>query len=149
MHAKSLQSCPTLCDPMDCSPPCSSVHEFLQARILEWVALPSSRGSSRPIPIRHQTHVSCLLNKQAGCLPLVPSGKPGDGSNKGTFPSWKKTVTLGKHRILYSTFDHGKQYWEVRKDNLRCFLDWLTAVMDTTEDEMVGWHHRLNGHEFE
>ena len=39
------QSCPALCDPMDCSPPGSSVHGTLQARILEWVAMPSSRGS--------------------------------------------------------------------------------------------------------
>ena len=42
------QSCPTLCDAMDCSLPGSSIHEILQARILEWVALPSSRGSSWP-----------------------------------------------------------------------------------------------------
>ena len=41
--AKLLQLCPTLCDSMDCSPPGSSVHGILQARILEWVALPSSR----------------------------------------------------------------------------------------------------------
>ena len=40
--AKSLQSCLTLCDPMDCSPPGSSVHGILQARTLEWVAMPSS-----------------------------------------------------------------------------------------------------------
>ena len=40
------QSCPTLCDPMDCSPPGSSVLGILQARILEWVAIPFSRGSS-------------------------------------------------------------------------------------------------------
>ena len=39
------QLCPTLCDPMDCSPPGSSVHGILQARILEWVPIPSSRGS--------------------------------------------------------------------------------------------------------
>ena len=37
--AKSLQSCPTLCDPMDCSPPGPSVHRILQARVLEWVAI--------------------------------------------------------------------------------------------------------------
>ena len=48
VHAKSLQSCPTLCNPMDCSPPGSSVHEILQARILEWVAMPFSRD--RPDP---------------------------------------------------------------------------------------------------
>ena len=44
--AKSLQSCLTLCDPMNHSPPSSSVHGILQARILEWVAMFSSRGSS-------------------------------------------------------------------------------------------------------
>ena len=42
------QSCPTLCNPMDCSPLCSSVHGILQARVLEWVAIPCSRGSSWP-----------------------------------------------------------------------------------------------------
>ena len=42
------QSCPTLCDPMDSSPPGSSVHGILQARILEWVAISFSRGSSQP-----------------------------------------------------------------------------------------------------
>ena len=41
-------SCPTPCDPMDCSPPGSSVHGSLQARTLEWVAMPSSRASSKP-----------------------------------------------------------------------------------------------------
>ena len=45
-----------LCDPMDCSLPGSPVHGILQARVLEWVAISSSRGSSQP---RDQTHVSC------------------------------------------------------------------------------------------
>ena len=48
VRAKSLQSCLTLCDSMDCSPPGSSVHGILQARTLEWVAVPSSWGSSPP-----------------------------------------------------------------------------------------------------
>ena len=47
MGAKLLQLCLTLCDPMDYTPPGSSVHGILQARILEWVAMPSSRGSSQ------------------------------------------------------------------------------------------------------
>ena len=51
------QSCLTLWDPMDCSPPGSSVHGILQAGILEWVAISSSRGSSQP---RDQIHVSCI-----------------------------------------------------------------------------------------
>ena len=48
VHVKSLHSCLTLWDPMDCSPPGSSVHGILQARMLEWIAMPSSRGSHRP-----------------------------------------------------------------------------------------------------
>ena len=47
-HAKSIQSCPILWDPRDCSLPGPSVHGILQARILEWVAMPSSRESSKP-----------------------------------------------------------------------------------------------------
>ena len=52
---KVAKSCPTLCDPMDCSPPGSSVHGILQAGILEWVAFPFSRGSSQR---RDRTQVS-------------------------------------------------------------------------------------------
>ena len=49
--------CPTLCDPMDCSPLGSSIHGILQARILEWIAISFSRGSSWP---RDRTQVSCV-----------------------------------------------------------------------------------------
>ena len=56
VHAKSLQSCPILRDPMVCSLPGSSVHGILQVRKPEWVAMPSSRGSSPP---RDWTQVSC------------------------------------------------------------------------------------------
>ena len=54
------QSCPTLCDPMGCSPSGSSVHEIFQARILEWVAISFSRGSSWP---QDQTRVSCIAGR--------------------------------------------------------------------------------------
>ena len=50
------KSCLTLCNPVDCNPPGASVHETLQTRILEWVVISSSRGSSRP---RDQTCISC------------------------------------------------------------------------------------------
>ena len=54
------QSCPTLCDPMDCSPPGSFVHEISQVRILEWVATASSRGSSQPRDQTRISYVSCI-----------------------------------------------------------------------------------------
>ena len=47
-----IWSCPTLCNPMDCSPPGSSFHGILQARILEWIAMPSSRRHSQPRNIK-------------------------------------------------------------------------------------------------
>ena len=61
--AKSLQSCPTLCDPTDYSPPRSSVHRILQARILEWVDVPSSRGSSRLGDWTCISWVSCIAGR--------------------------------------------------------------------------------------
>ena len=67
VHAQSLQLCQMLCNPMDCSSPSSSVNGILQARILEWVALPSSRGFSRP---RAQTHSPTSPVLQVEFLPL-------------------------------------------------------------------------------
>ena len=54
------QSCLTLCNPTDCSPTGSSIHGILQATILEWVAMPSSRGSSQP---RDRTQVSHIARR--------------------------------------------------------------------------------------
>ena len=61
--AKSLQSWLIFCNPMDYSPPGSSVHGIFQAIILEWVAMPSSRGSSPP---RDRTHLLCLQHLTGG-----------------------------------------------------------------------------------
>ena len=75
--AQSLQLCLTLCSPMDCSPLGSSVHGLLQARILEWVAMPSFVGSSQP---RDQTHVFCLAG--------------------GLFTHWATWETLSANLVL-------------------------------------------------
>ena len=60
-ESEVAQSCPTLCDQVDCSLPGSSVHGILSARILEWVAVSFSRGSSRP---RDQTWVSRIAGRR-------------------------------------------------------------------------------------
>ena len=60
VKVKSLSSVRTLCNPVDCSPPGSSIHGILQARILEWTAIPFSRGSSW---LRDQTRVSCFAGR--------------------------------------------------------------------------------------
>ena len=59
-ESEVAQSCPTLCNPVDCSPPSFSIHGILQARILEWVAISFSRGSSLP---RDWTQVSCIADR--------------------------------------------------------------------------------------
>ena len=68
--AKSLQSCPTLWNSMDSSLPGSSVHGILWAKTLEWVAMPSSKGSSQP------RDLLCLLHWSVCSLPLALPGKP-------------------------------------------------------------------------
>ena len=74
MGTKSLQLYPTLCDPLGCSPPGSSVQGILQARILEWVARPSSRGI---FPVQGSNPgLLCLLHWQVVSLPLETPGKP-------------------------------------------------------------------------
>ena len=55
-YCSVTNSCPTLCDPVDCSPPGSSVHGILQARALEWVAMPSSRDLPDPGIEPHLLH---------------------------------------------------------------------------------------------
>ena len=81
------QSCLTLCDPMDCSPPGSSVHGILQARILEWSAIFSSRGFSQPRDRTLVSRVSCI-----GSLPCMPPGKPHHPDTKARQEHSKKTT---------------------------------------------------------
>ena len=79
MYDELLQLCPTLCDSMNCSPPGSFVHGILQVRILEWVAMPFSRGSSQPRDRTLVSQVSCIgrqvLYNQChlGCPRPIPS----------------------------------------------------------------------------
>ena len=69
---KLLQSCLTLSESMDCSPPGSSALGILQARILGWVAMPSSKASSQP---RDQTHISCGSYTAGRFFTAEPPGK--------------------------------------------------------------------------
>ena len=100
VHAKSLQSCPSPYSPMDCRPPGSSVHGILQARILEWVAMPTSRGSSQ---LRDQIRISYISCIRTGSLPLVPIGKPfcwGEQYITNLF-FWNSGITHIQHYISF------------------------------------------------
>ena len=102
--AKWLQSCLTLWNPMDRSPPGSFAHQILQARILEWVAMSSSRVSSQ---LKDQTHAFCGSCIAVGFFTIEPLGKPTTlyiDSNKlcrTVFQSAKET-----HNPLLKTVEH-------------------------------------------
>ena len=94
------KSCLTLYNPMDCGPPGSSVHRISQARILEWVAISFSRGSSWP---RGWTRGSCQISCIAGrFLTTEPPGKPCSSQTPSSIPP-SSPLPLGNHH-LFSMF---------------------------------------------
>ena len=97
--AKSFQLCPILCNSMDCSPPGSSVHGILQARILERVAISFSRGIFQSQG--WNLHLLCILHWQVGSLPPAPPGKP--KCNVGdtcSIPGWGRSPGEGNGNPL-------------------------------------------------
>ena len=87
-HTSVAQSCPTFCDLMDCSPPGSSVHGILQAKILEWVAISFSRGPSQP---RNWTCISCIASESFTAEPPGKSLESQTGFQKTGFPVYFST----------------------------------------------------------
>ena len=126
-----------LCNPIDCIPPGSSVHEIFQARILEWVAISSSRGSSRP---RDQTCVSCIAG---GFFPAEPLGKPHYHSHL------QSPLLLAKDGYLWTTAaicqDHSPQHYVLLSLHLRVWITWLvSSASDTVQVALLDTGHLLS-----
>ena len=102
MHA---QSCPTLCDPMNYSPPGSSVHGIHWARILEWVAMPASRRSSRP--------------RDWTCICYTAGNFFTAGPLEGPSANWKSRKGASPNHIFLET----KGMWSISLKNIE--LHWL------------------------
>ena len=99
------QPCPTLCSPVDCNPPGSSVHGVFQAGILEWVAMSSSRGSSQPRDQTWVSWVSCIAGRffttePPGKPTLCPSSPQTVAEHNGAAGAWPLLPTVGffRHR---------------------------------------------------
>ena len=110
------QLCPTLCDPMDCSPPGSSVRGILQATILKWVAMPSSRGSSDP-GIEPMSLISPAMAGRS-FYHQQPCGKPkGTSYIVGYMTQWigGKPLFRGQCEHLLSLFFRLFWYLPIRK----------------------------------
>ena len=136
--AKLLQSCPTLCNAMDCSPLGSTIHVTFQARIQEWVAMSYSRGSSQPRDWTCVSYVFCIvrqvlyhLSHQGNILHVANLGHIGTDAEADTPILWPPP---GKSWLIGKDPDAGR--------------DWGQEEKGMTEDEMAGWHHRLDAHEF-
>ena len=110
------QSCPTLCDPMDCSPPGSSVHRILQGRIMECVAIPFSKGSSRP---RDQTQI------------FYQQGSP--------------VILWCKNGVLY-THTHTHTHTHMYVYICMCMYIWCLSLVPGTELLGIswGWEYHLS-----
>ena len=98
------QLCLTFCDSLDCRPPDSSLHGILQARILEWVAISSSRGSSQPRDWTCISRVSCIGKW------ILYHFAPGDGS---IIAEWKK-------RYLRNWGERCPKYWSTSENCHSC-----------------------------
>ena len=110
------QSCPTLCDPMDCSLPGSSVHGIFQARILEWVAISFSRGSSQP---RDRSRVSRIVGRR--------------------FTIWatRAKVVFKEHFPLR----YARAYWRRFDSNIQADLRDTVGSFQTVAVERASQHH--------
>ena len=146
---------PTLCNSIDCSPPGSSVHGIFQARILECVAISSSRvflfthcliylqitpffGFKDSQEWHSLKNRSFSLQSPLDCKEIQPVHPKGD-------QSWvfiERTDVEAETPIFWPR--HGES-WLISKDP-DAAKDWGQEEKGTTEDEMVGWHHRLNGY---
>ena len=131
------QSCPTLCDPMDCSAPGSSVHGILQARILEWVAMPSSmRNLSslvRTLTEEVKSRDSLMLGVDSG-FTTSPKVEVGEGGCQGSQDAWvlphlpPLDSRLGNK---LSSRDRGGGFWL----NIRLSYPGLPALVGKAADD--------------
>ena len=137
--------------PMDCSPPGSTVHDTLQARILEWVAISCSRGSSRS---RHQTHIFCISCNGQHFLYLAtreaqtPSGSPfgilDSVSENPGLPSMREHIILN----CGSLFVFSSALWKPEKtdvSHIQCVLHKLVESMASGECKFKKrfWSHQV------
>ena len=127
MHAKLLWSCPGLCNPMDSSPLGCSVHGIIQARILEWAATPSFKGSSRPRDQAHISYFSCIGKRH------FSGGSDGKESgwnvgDPGLSISWEDSLKKGMatHSSILAWRTH-------RQRSLAGHSPWSHKELDTTK----------------
>ena len=121
--AKSLQLCPTLCDPIEGSPPGSPVPGILQARTLEWVAMSFSNAGKWKVKVKSLSHVWLLATPWTAAYqdPLSMGFSRQEYWSGLPLPSRRIAVTLGEYVcMLQKTTEH---YWKKIKEDLNKWRD--------------------------
>ena len=161
--AKSLQSCPTLCNPIEGSPSGSPVPGILQARTLEWVAISFSNAGKWKVKVKSLSRVLLLATPWTAAYQAPPftgfsrqeywSGVPSPSLLLASM-----SVLMSVPYFSYVLLSHDSFGWVLlwfcmwRVDSLEktdVGRDWGQEEKGTTEDEMAGWHHWLDGCEVE
>ena len=124
------QSCPTFCDPLNCSPSGSSVHGTLQTRTLEWVAIPFSRGSTWS---RDWTHVFCIAGRFFNIWLTREAGDGGSIPGLGRSPGEGNGYPL-QYSCLENSMDRGTwggySLWGCKGSDM---TEWLTLSLSYVE----------------
>ena len=158
MSVQLLQLYLALCNPMDCNQPGSSVHGIIQAGILEWVPIPSSRGSFDPKvkPMFLMSPNSCALNQW--CYPTISSSVIPFFSCLQSFPASESFQMsqffasggqiIGRtdaKALVFCSSDVNRQFIGKVPDAEK---DWRQKEKMASKDEMAGWNHQCHEYEF-
>ena len=138
VHAHSLQSCLTLCDPTDCSSLGSSIHGTSQARILEWIAIPFSRGSFWPRCRTRVSYVSCIAD---GFFITKPLGSPinlAKGLHNKAVVDNIGNILLSMLEWLFNLLGFRKTHFSLKCQNF------LPSIKDVTPTHLFPVHVSLD-----
>ena len=135
-ESEVAQSCPTLCDPVDCSPPGSSVHGILRPRILEWVAISFSRGSSRP---RGRTQLSCMAGRRFNLWATREDERKNKWDEK--CQGVAQNMTHDKCSINMSRYHHHAHPWQLVKDS-HSFPTMSLRILTCRTQGIGKWHFK-------
>ena len=142
-----LQLCLTLCDPIDSSPPGSTIPGILQARTLEWFAIFFSNAWKWKVNVKLLSHVWLFMTPRTAAYqaPLSMGFSRQEHWSGLPLPSPGRTDDDAETPILWPP---DAKNWLIGKDP-DAGKDWRREGKGMTEDEIVGWHHRQDGHESE
>ena len=138
--AKSLQSCPTLCNPMDCSPPGLSIHGILQARTLEWAAISFSNAWKYKVKVKSLNRVRLLATPWTAAHKAPPS--MGFSGQQYWSTIQPEILTISTTTKTVSLKYSGLNIQHIQSNN-KCYIN-TNKVSDMKSHTQIVWQHRIS-----